>query len=636
MRIRKISIAEWRNFRNLQIDIDQESSLVCLVGANGTGKTHILELISSCAHRVGLSSGVDIPRGDPFNDEVKDFELQFFLAPGVSDALDVPFGTPDVYATWDRTLTIRGVDHALIAGGVSDNHANDFGNQIVNQLRLSKDVHHLTLDADRAFPKQDMPAHEMAQTFEPYWHDDNWNKSRAFTTTRSLYSEWIKYCLAIENKAANRFYQAARRSNEDGTQAPEFSDAFASYRASLRQVMPHLLFAGADQSKKALLFDTSNMELRFDQLSGGEREIAFLVGQIDRFGLRNGIFLIDEPELHLNPDLVRSWVTYLANTVAEGQVWLATHSLEAVEAAGQNSTILLERDPETKQVDRVVSIFERPMLSALSRAVGTPAFSISTLRFVFIEGEEAIGERERYRRVTGLGPDTRFIECGSCGEVIRRLTAIKSLAAASDQPIRIAGVIDRDWRGNAEIEKLKEEHGLICLPVHEVENFFIEPTTLQVIAERNGIEGFDPVDAIRSASDERAGGWILQSAISDDGASDISDLPAEAKSFAHSLTWNTIENDAEGSVRGIVERSGLEGDLAAKLSQRLSVFLRIYKRKRSEATLWKHVEGKEISQRVAARVGFSNTLSLERAVAKQWVERAPSIIRTLREELRGL
>lgn len=51
-----------------------------------------------------------------------------------------------------------------------------------------------------------------------------------------------------------------------------------------------------------------------------------------------------EPELHLNADLVRAWVSYLKGTVKTGQIWIATHSLEAVEVAGQTATFVLERD----------------------------------------------------------------------------------------------------------------------------------------------------------------------------------------------------------------------------------------------------------------------------------------------------
>src|SRR5690606_403712 len=100
---------------------------------------------------------------------------------------------------------------------------------------------------------------------------------------------------------------------------------------------------------------------------------------IDRFGLKQGLFLLDEPELHLNADLIRNWVTYLTGTVESGQVWLATHSLEAVEAAGQVATFVLERNEQTRRVDRLSRLDTRPVLSALSRAVGTPAFSIGQL-----------------------------------------------------------------------------------------------------------------------------------------------------------------------------------------------------------------------------------------------------------------
>nr|WP_226998647.1 AAA family ATPase [Tardibacter chloracetimidivorans] len=607
------------------------------MGANGTGKTHVLELISACAHHIGLSSGIEIPRGNPLADEVRNFAVEIFLAQGVSDALDVPFDSAETYAAWDRTIRFEGQSQTVAAGGIADvNTSRRFAQQVVQKLRESKEVHHLTLDADRAFPKRDLPAHEMAQAFERNWMDESWNKGRAFQTTRTLYEEWIKYCLARENKAANQFYQHARRAAEDGAAGPVFSDAFGSYRTSLREVMPHLLFAGADQERKAILFDTSGMELRFDQLSGGEREIAFLIGQIDRFGLRNGLFLLDEPELHLNPDLVRAWVTYLANTVATGQVWLATHSLEAVEAAGLSSTVLLERDPDTKLVDHVGSLTERPVLSALSRAVGTPAFSISGLRFVFIEGEETIGERERYRRVTGLGADTRFIECGSCSEVVRRLSAIQGIAKEAGQPIRIAGVIDRDWRTKTEIDALMSQESLFALPVHEVENFFLHEATLNDLAARLGHTQFRYTDVLRQACDERAGGWIIQSALSDESCSDISELPSEARSLAYGKTWQQIEANIDAAMKEIGDRAGFDETRKGKLVKRLTVFANIYGRKRNTDELWKVCEGKEVMKAMARALGFSDHHALERAVTTYWDTdggHLPDEVRQLREQL---
>jgi len=85
--------------------------------------------------------------------------------------------------------------------------------------------------------------------------------------------------------------------------------------------------------------------------------------------------LVDEPELHLNPDLLRIWLAFLRDTILDGQVWFATHSLEAVEIAGPESTFVFERDQGTRLVSNPRILSGRPVLSALSAAIGSPAFS---------------------------------------------------------------------------------------------------------------------------------------------------------------------------------------------------------------------------------------------------------------------
>jgi predicted ATPase len=79
-------------------------------------------------------------------------------------------------------------------------------------------------------------------------------------------------------------------------------------------------------SGNALVFDCVGDQLKFEDLSDGEREIAFLVGQIDEFRLTRGLRPLDEPELHLNPDLFRAWLEFIVEGVSDGQVWIATHA----------------------------------------------------------------------------------------------------------------------------------------------------------------------------------------------------------------------------------------------------------------------------------------------------------------------
>lgn len=644
MRIRKIAIRQWRHFVNLELQPDENAALVCIVGANGTGKSHLLELIATCAHRLGLSQGVEIPRGDPFADP-HDFSLTFYLAEGVSSAVDEVVKQQDKFASWDRTLTIqsnRSLNHTALlieAGGVTDDTQRaEFAKLVIEQLRRSHSVHFLALDADRAYPKRNIAIHEIAQAYETDWDGVEYTRGRSFKSTATLYDEWIKYFLAQENQAGTRLIRDIRRSRQTGAAEPNFSDHFDEYRTALQQVLPHVVFAGVDTKSRRLLFDTTGLELSFDQLSGGEREIAFLIGQIDRFSLRHGLFLIDEPELHLNADLIRMWVGYLTSTVRTGQVWLATHSLEAVEAAGQQATFVLERNEGTRKVDSLVRLDNRPVLSALSRAVGTPAFSISNLRFVFIEGEESVGERERFRQLAGLPQDVRFMECGSCNEVVRRVLAIKSLAKETQDAIRIGGVVDRDFRSDAEVQDLRTS-GVYVLDVHEVENLFLHPDTMSTLAAQNGVEGSSAFDRIRAASDLRAGSWIYQYAMATRNATSMPVISVQAKERAKLLTWSEFECGNDVAIDTVVTVSGFDEEHQGKLRRLLHIAKDSYARKRVGETLWMVCEGKQVLKEVSRAIGFSGPSALSHAAFALWARdesQAPAELRELRSYLEAL
>ena len=87
MRIIDIKIDNWRNFNNVRVQAPEDATLVCLVGENGTGKSNILELISAVAHRLGISPGVDIPRGDPFG-ETHSFSVSIRFNETIDTLLD--------------------------------------------------------------------------------------------------------------------------------------------------------------------------------------------------------------------------------------------------------------------------------------------------------------------------------------------------------------------------------------------------------------------------------------------------------------------------------------------------------------------------------------------------------------------
>ena len=624
MRIRNIRIKRWRNFENIELQLNHDTGLVCIVGANGTGKSHLLELIATCVHRLGLSKGVEIPRGDPFSD-LHEFCLQFYLTEDIGDYIDSKLQQNTAFSEWDRTLTlnsvndpVKGCRKTITAGGITNtDESESYARYVVEQLQQSNAVHFLSLDADRTYPKKNLNVNQVAEAYEIDWEGVEYTKGRSYRTTTTLYDEWIKYFLAQENQSGTRLIKETRRARQHGGEDPVFKDHFLEYKEALISVLPHLVFTGVDSRRRTLLFDTTGLELSFDQLSGGEREIAFLIGQIDRFGLRQGIFLLDEPELHLNTDLIRSWVAYLTNSVQTGQIWLATHSLEAVEAAGQQATFVLERNAVSQKVDNISRLDKRPVISALSRAVGTPAFSISQLIFVFIEGEESIGERERFRKLAGLSQDIRFMECGSCNEVLRRVDMIKSLSKEAEVEIRIGGMVDRDFRSCSKANSMSDD-SIFVLPVHEVENFFLHPSTLQFLLEQNGKSELIAADLIRDTSDKRAGSWIFQNAMATNNAKELRKIYSHVKEQAKSLSWVEIGDNQDAAIKKIIDSTDFSNDEIKKFQNLLKISIATYKRNRTQDALWKICEGKQVINDVACKCGYAGMRALELASFVAW------------------
>ena len=621
MKITRISISSWRNFENVDIQVDENKKLLCVVGENGTGKSNILELIAASAHKFGLSPGTDIPRGNPF-EEPHDFTLQFtFPEDFVSVFRDEPSGSPND-ATWNGSLTLQSSNAStkITAGGEHDNaDAENIARQINQKLENLNDVHFLSLDGNRGYPKLNLQQHQIAQAYETNWSTKQFTKQRSFMNTATLYDEWLKYFLAKENQAGTEFLTVIRKSRQSGQVDPQFEDHFDSYKESLSTIFPHLIFTGVCPKRKTLLFNSSGLELSFDQLSGGEKEIAFLLGQIDRFSLRDGLFVLDEPELHLNSDLIRLWVAYLVDTFKSGQMWIATHSLEAVEAAGQDATFILERDNATRKVQKIYRLDSQPVLSTLSRAVGSPAFSISNYLFIYIEGDEKIGEREIFRKLVNSQRKTKFIEAGSCHEVIRRVRVIEDLAREANIEIRIKGVVDRDFRTEEDILMLEENHGIYVLCVHEIENFFIHPDVLMYLSIQNGIEDFEPDETILKLSDERAGNWIFQHANQSKIFPDtFIEWTSISKDLAKKVTWAEISSDQNAVIDTIFGSLNLPSKELKKLHIVFNKSVSKYEEIRNGNNLWKFCEGKQIMHQIAKKIGFTEPATLRSATFKVW------------------
>ena len=636
MRILRLSIKRWRNLRDVDLEVQDQPTLVCLIGENGTGKSAVLELLSAVSHHLGISQGVELPRGDPFSEEhdltvlaqVPTDDLLFqddALANLIQEASGSWAGELRLTSRWDSagpgTMSVT-------AEGIASPHDEQVGWRVVDLLRQRKETQHLFLDSDRSYPPLQIEPHRFGEIWAQDWKNPEFTRQWAFRPTRTLYEEWMKYFIGVEERSATEHITGIRRARDADSQEPVFIDPFDSYRDALREVLPHLHFVGVESTgqRRTPIFDSAGLELSFSQLSGGEREISFLIGQIDRFKLQRGLLLIDEPELHLNPDLLRNWLAFLRDTITEGQIWIATHSLEAVEVAGPTATFVFERDRDDRIVRAPSALAGRPVLSALSAAVGSPAFAISRLRFVYIEGDRQSRERERFFAVCGEADQNRFLEGGSCTEVLRRLDDVRSLADESGEQLHVGAVLDRDFRSDAEANQLTSEAGVHVLACHEIENVFLQPEALEILLDRAGRADESARTIVQQAADYHAGLWIAHRAVGHlvEGMS-----PSKGSIGALSNErWTAIDTAWAAILRRSTDNC--DPDEHDSWSQALNLARDEYRAIRDDADLYRRCLGKQCLSAVAIALGFRSAEALEGQVVRLWdtgqVDRPPPVI----------
>lgn len=607
MRIVDINVASFKSLRNCQFSIPRESSIVCLVGDNGSGKTSILQLISHSLSRVGLGSQDE---GDYF------FNLTGEVAYSITfDFLDdfdeegliqirrsAEQMSRSSLSEWDGRLThhFQGVFHesgsevrplAMSGHLIDRNQAEALRQVIVGHFDTTGQLKHVYIDANRAYLNETYSRFDISSlSSEP-----NMAVRKAWATMRSvdLYHQWLAI-LAERNmaKLLNWGERERRFRNELGEIEPHFEDPLESLTVAVKSVLPHLTVVGTDRQGHNLFVESRGKRISFNQLSGGEREALFLTGQIERLSLTRGVLLIDEPELHLNPSMVRNVLSVMLDRSAEGQLWIATHSYEAIEAAGASSTFMIRRD-ELRDTS-ITRLSDQPILLALANTLGRAGFSIANKRFVLVEGgKDSLREIPRFETLIGFDAQVSFMKVGETKQdVLHRHSVLVGLSDHEPDHFHIQAIVDADYESMSQEKQVVSERVLI-LDLHEIENIFLEPLGLAVALEPidNELDAEKVKALCRELIEARAGRWVW-----------------DRTQFFHNSDWRTNQwlNDTDmlrSKVRDLPwaqlqaqEESLVE--LARQIDNSVALQLgdsiKQFRMMKGRADYWRHCLGKEL------------------------------------------
>ncbi len=314
---------------------------------------------------------------------------------------------------------------------------------------------------------------------------------------------------------------------EGEIQKGKIRDPWKPLRELTNNLLPHLSFARIDTSNRTQVrclwnVHTKNTEVDLDDLSSGEKSIIQMFYPLVEKQIKAILrevrgnqqteeraemcVLIDEPELHLHPNLQMKVFDYLRKLVADGDIQfiLATHSPTVVEYSTFDELFLLRPveliEAGENQLVQLATDEER--LRVLRDVFGTTSNVTALQTVVVVEGvsdqeaTKSVADRKLYRALHPGFDKVTLIAGGGKGECIKlRGTLAKAISAFSSK-VQAFALLDRD------LSPVPTADGVHLLPVAMIENLLLDPNSiweaLQSVLEKTP---FSTVEDIAAAID---------------------------------------------------------------------------------------------------------------------------------------
>jgi ABC-type cobalamin/Fe3+-siderophores transport system ATPase subunit len=313
---------------------------------------------------------------------------------------------------------------------------------------------------------------------------------------------------------------SVRYDHDKEIQKDSLPDPWNPLRDLTNNLLPHLSFYKIDPSNRTqvkCLWRVHGKEnlVDLDDLSSGEKsviqmfyplieqKIKTILSEIRRDKApsqhKDTCLLIDEPELHLHPNLQVKVYDYLRLLASEEdmQIIIATHSPTIVEYATFDELFLLRPmeliNAGENQLVRVATDEER--LHFLRDVFGTTSNYTAMQRVVVVEGQNesssTVPDRKLYRALNPHFDHLTVISGGGKSECIKLVDSLNESLQQLSPHLKAVALLDRDLASGTESENTH------ILPVSMIENFLLDPNviwdTLQSVIEKTGWSSVEDV-----------------------------------------------------------------------------------------------------------------------------------------------
>jgi predicted ATPase len=259
-----------------------------------------------------------------------------------------------------------------------------------------------------------------------------------------------------------------------------------------------------------------------NDLSSGEKEILYGYLKIHNVAPRDSVILIDEPELHLNPRLIKGLPQFYYKHLGKelnNQMWMTTHSdtllREAVKDSS-NSVFHIQLPNNITGIDNQVERVkrDREIDNAIIDLIGDLATFTPNGKIVIFEGG---GESEfDIEMVNTLFPDFQLkVNLISGGNKVRVRAFHEALEKAQTEGIikeKIYSIVDKDFDEREHLEGQQN----FCWDVYHIENYLLVPkyilqTLKGLLGKKCGIHNEEEVtNALKTCASECMSSLIFE------------------------------------------------------------------------------------------------------------------------------
>ena len=477
MKISKVNIKDFKRFKDLTLDLGRNpAKIIALVGTNGCGKSSVLDAFIAC----GKNYGGRIGDGS----------------------------TPEIFYRTDNKNAYQ---------LISIEYLDDEGNFIDN----SKLYH------DHEFYKNNR---EIIFSFRsPYRYNTNLNIKEIKAVEPIENNSYGASCsLNLDSKVENNYRRLLGFYNQvmEGEDIKP-SEAKIKVIGLLNQSIKNCLdleivrLGSVEQNNGTLIFKKSDSDITFsfNNLSAGEKEVVDIL--LDLFlrkeKYKNSIFLLDEPELHINTSIQRKLIIEIDKLIGDGgQIWIATHSIGFLRAfqeelSGKCQVIHFEDNmrfaSETIKLKPVANN-RTTWKSIFGTALDDLTGLIAPNRIIYCEGrdeprqdgsERGLDAQVLNNIFNAEYPDTVFVSSGGNTELYQRISIELAILGKVFPGMEIWVFKDRDIASGKPVSEEDRQEYLAnqdarfrVMKRWEIENYLFDEEVLRRYCTVNG-KNFDEV-----------------------------------------------------------------------------------------------------------------------------------------------